>query len=124
MTTETIIPAPRRIGIGEPFRPAQAAGAGTIIVREAAPYGTRAVFATQTPCCSRNAQVNAVAWGAMGAPHTCADCGWKWYVYLALDGQRIPDPPRDARHPDISADQAEWESRGFGREPRRARRRW
>jgi hypothetical protein len=127
MQTDAITAAPLRIGLGQPFRPAQAAGAGTIIVREAAPFGQRAVFATQTPCCGRNAQINAVAWGAAGAPHTCADCGWKWTVYLARDGERIGDPPRDARHGNdhaVRANQAEWESRGFGREPRRARRRW
>ena len=121
MMTDT---APRRFGLGEPFRPAQAAEAGTIIVMPAAPFGQRAVFATRTPCCQRNAQVSAVSWGAAGAPHTCADCGWKWTVYLALNGQRIADPPRDARHPAIAADQAEWVSRGFGREPGRANRRW
>lgn len=125
--TETTTTAPRRFGIGEPFRPSQAAAAGTVIVREAAPFGQRAVFVTTTPCCQRNAQIDAVRWGAAGAPHICADCGWKWYVYLALDGERIGDPPRDARHGNdhaVRANQAEWESRGHGREPQRAGRRW
>ena len=125
MTTETITPAPPRIGIGEPFRPAQAAGAGTIIVREAVPFGTRAVFATKTPCCGEPARVDAVKWGSAGFPHICRACGWCWLVFLADEaGQRIGDVTPGTVHPRIGADRAEWVSRGFGREPGRARRRW
>lgn len=120
---ETITAAPARIEIGQPFSPA-AAVAGTVIVTAARPFGHRAVFATQTPCCGRNVQVDAVRWGADGFPCTCADCGWRWYVHLARDGARTGDLPPGTRHPDIDAGQAEWESRGFGTEPRRARRRW
>lgn len=125
MTTETTVPVPARFGFGARFDPAAAAVAGTVFVRPAAVYGFRAVFATQTPCCREAARIDAAKWGADGFPHICRACGWCWLVFLADEaGQRTGDLKPGTWHPRIAADRAEWVSRGFGREPRRARRRW
>jgi hypothetical protein len=111
---------PRRFGLGERYQHSSLAPRGTIVVKAAKPWGYDAMFATITPCCHLAARVNAAIWAGTGAPYTCRGCGWKWEVFLAQDGTRLqPGLPRDARHPHIKANQAEWVSRGYGTRPYR-----
>lgn len=117
MTAEE--PAPRRFGLGEPYRASQTAPGGTIVVKYATPWGFGAMFATVTPCCNISARVNAELWAGTGAPYTCRRCGWKWEVFLARGAVRLEQLPRGTRHPRIRADRAEWVSTGHGTRPRR-----
>jgi hypothetical protein len=116
--------APLRFEIGEQFSLSRASRRGTVIVRQATPYGFGARFRTTSPCCGRGSLIDAAmtAGTPAGELVTCRGCGWKWATYLALDGERLPELPRDAIHPHIRCNQAEWVSRGFGTRPYRKRR--
>lgn len=109
---------PRRFELGEPFRASQTSPEGTIIVRRAIAYGYGAKFRSPSPCCARGSLIDAALWAGTGQHVTCNGCGWKWDVYLAApDGIRLPQQARDAAHPQIHCDRAEWVSRGFGKRP-------
>jgi hypothetical protein len=118
----TTAEGPRRFELGEEYRSGQLAPRGTTVVRPATPWGQRACFATSTPCCNAGVRVNAASLaappGEAAWEHvTCRGCKWKWKVYLAWGAQRLATVDRDARHPGIRCDRAEWESRGHGTRP-------
>lgn len=116
--------SPRRYGLDEPFRRSQLGLAGTTVVRIAVPYGYGDRFRTPSPCCGRTSLISAVdaSYHGSGSFVTCRGCQWKWAVHLALGETRLRDVPPDARHPHITADRAEWVSRGSGTRPYRRRR--
>lgn len=113
---------PRRFELGQAYRNSQVSPKGTIVVTRAGTWGSGAYFQTRTPCCSLPARIDAATWAGTGAPYVCRGCGWKWAVHLALGAERLGQVARDARHPHIKADRAEWESTGTGTRPHRRRR--
>lgn len=108
---------PRRFELLAPYQRSSLAPAGTVVVRYATAWGYGARFRTTSPCCYRASLIDAALWAGTGKHVTCTGCGWKWDVYLATGAGRLPQLPRDAAHPVISCDRAEWVSRGFGTRP-------
>lgn len=115
---------PRRHTLGEAYQPG-ALPAGVVVERPARPYGTGALFTTDTPCCRRPARVDAV-WVALfgGVRKDCPACGARWRVHLAAGDTRMTTVPVPARHPHIRADRAGWVRLGPppARRPRRKRK--
>lgn len=105
----------RRFELNEPYRNIWLGPKGTTVVRPAKAWGYDAFFETPSPCCGRFSRICAVTWAGIGSDVTCRGCGWKWHVYLAgPDGKRLESLPRNAGHPHIRADRAEWVSSGWG----------
>lgn len=108
---------PQRFELGETFRASQLPPRGTTVVRVAVVHGYGAKFRSPSPCCGRSSLIDAAWWGGTGQLVTCNGCKWKWEVFLALGATRLEQQPRDAAHPHIHADRAEWVSTGHGTRP-------
>lgn len=105
---------PLRYGLGEIPDSLKMGRKGTIVVRPAIAAGDADKFRTTSPCCEMGSLVSAAIFAGIGKLVTCRECGWKWDVWLSFSGKRLPLLDREARHPNIQCNEAEWVSKGYG----------